>query len=108
MRRCPQPRSGFSYERGQEYPGWKFKKESRLRTLYAEAYKEISGKDIKVNAIHAGLECGIISGALPKLDIIAIGPQMEYVHTTAEAMQIDSFNRVFETVKLCLKKAESL
>ena len=101
-------KSGFSYERGQEYPGWKFKKESRLRTLYAEAYKEISGKDIKVNAIHAGLECGIISGALPKLDIIAIGPQMEYVHTTAEAMQIDSFNRVFETVKLCLKKAESL
>ncbi len=101
-------KSGFSYEKGQEYPGWKFKKESRLRTLYAEAYKEISGKDIKVNAIHAGLECGLISGALPDLDIIAIGPQMEYVHTTAEAMQIDSFNRVFETVKLCLKKAKNL
>ncbi len=99
---------GFTAEKGQEYPGWKFRRESHLRTLYADAYKAVSGRDIKVNAIHAGLECGIISGALPNLDIIAIGPQMEYVHTTAEAMDIDSFARVFETVKLCLERAKDI
>ena len=100
--------SGYTAERGQEYPGWKFRRESHLRTLYADAYKTVAGRDIKVNAIHAGLECGIISGALPELDIIAIGPNMEYVHTTAEAMDIDSFTRVFETIKLCLERAKDI
>lgn len=100
--------SAYTYEKGQAYPGWKFKKESKLRPLYAEAYKEITGKEIKVNAIHAGLECGLISGALPSLDIIAIGPQMDNVHTTSETMDIASFDRVFETVKLCLEKAKEL
>lgn len=96
---------GFSCEQGQGYPGWRFRKESRLRTLYAKAYKQVTGKDIKISAIHAGLECGLISGALPSLDIIAIGPDMSFVHTTAEYIDISSFDRVFETVRLCLKTA---
>ncbi len=98
---------GFSCEQGQAYPGWKFKKESKLRPLYAAAYKEVSGNNIKISAIHAGLECGIISGALADVDIIAIGPKMNYVHTTGEFLEKASFDRVFETVKLCLKKARS-
>lgn len=99
---------GFDCEKGQSYPGWKFKKESRLRPLYAQAYKEVTGRDIKISAIHAGLECGIISGALADIDIIAIGPQMNFVHTTKEYLDISSFDRVFDTVKLCLKKADTL
>lgn len=99
---------GYSSEKGQEYPGWKFKESSRLRGLYADAYKTVTGKDIKITAIHAGLECGIISGALPSLDIIAIGPQMNYVHTTAEFMEIESFNRVFKTVSLCLERSKDI
>lgn len=99
---------GYHAEKGQEYPGWKFKEDSRLRGLYADAYRSVTGKDIKINAIHAGLECGIISGALPSLDIIAIGPQMNYVHTTSEFMEIDSFDRVFKTVCLCLERAKDI
>ncbi len=90
---------GFTPERGQAYPGWDFKKESVLRQLYAEAFKKThGGKTAKINAIHAGLECGIISGHLPELDIIAIGPEMSGVHSPAEKLEIASVGRIYDTI----------
>ena len=85
-----------------------YRHQPHLQKLFKECYTQKYGKEPKIEAIHAGLECGIISGALPDLDIIAIGPNMEYVHTTAEAMDIDSFTRVFETIKLCLERAKDI
>ncbi len=90
---------GFIPERGQAYPGWDFKKNSKLRPLYSNAFaKTHDGKLPQINAIHAGLECGIISGHLPNLDIIAIGPEMSGVHSPAERLQISSVGRIYDTI----------
>ncbi len=90
---------GFSFVAGQSYPGWDFKKDSVLRTLYSDAFaKTHGGKKPIISAIHAGLECGIISGNLPDLDIIAIGPEMSGVHSPAEKLDIASVGRIYDTV----------
>ena len=77
------------------YPPWEFKENSQLRTLYEEVYFEELGEKVKVEAIHAGLECGIFASQMPELDCIAIGPQMYDVHTDGEKLSISSTETVF-------------
>lgn len=94
---------GGSYEYTGEYPGWEYKKISKLRDIYAGAYREVTGRDVKIEAIHAGLECGIIAEKMSDLDIIAIGPNMHDIHTTEERLSISSTKRVFDVVTTALK-----
>ncbi len=94
---------GGSYSYTGEYPGWEYKKNSKLRDIYANTYREVTGKDIKIEAIHAGLECGIIAEKMNDLDIIAIGPNMHDIHTTEERLSISSTKRVFDVVVATLK-----
>ncbi len=97
-------KSGFKVERVQDYPGWEFKKVSPLRELYIKCFKQThDGDEPTVGAIHAGLECGIISRHLPKLDIISIGPDMENVHSPTERLNIASVGRIYDTIKLLLR-----
>lgn len=86
-----------------DYPGWEYKKNSRLRTIYAEAYKEITGREPKIEAIHAGLECGIFAEKIKDLDIISIGPDMYDIHTTEERLSMSSAVRVYEVLLQVLK-----
>lgn len=94
---------GGSYDYAGEYPGWEYKKSSKLRDIYAAAYKEVTGLDIKIEAIHAGLECGIIAEKMNDLDIIAIGPNMKDIHTSEERLSISSTKRVYDVVVAALK-----
>jgi len=57
-----------------------------------------------VVAIHAGLECGVLSDKIPGLDCIAIGPEAKDVHTVHEAVRISSIEEIYEIVKNLLKK----
>jgi dipeptidase D len=54
------------------------------------------GKDMKVEAIHAGLECGLIAEKMPGIDIVSIGPDMSRVHTIDERLSISSAIRVYQ------------
>lgn len=94
---------GGTYEYRGEYPGWEFKKNSKLREIYFNSYKEMFGKEIKVEAIHAGLECGIISEKLENVDIISVGPNMFDIHTTEERLSISSAKRIFDLLLKVLK-----
>lgn len=94
---------GGTYDYHGEYPGWEFKKNSKLRDIYCNSYKEMFGKDIKVEAIHAGLECGIIAEKLDNLDIISIGPNIYDIHTTEERLSISSTKRIFDLLLKVLK-----
>ena len=76
-----------------EYPGWEYKKDSKLREICVETYKEMFGCEPKIEAIHAGLECGLLGAKNPKLDMISIGPEMHDVHTTNEKISISSVER---------------
>ena len=72
------------------YPPWEFKENSCLQALYKETYLELFSTAPKVEAIHAGLECGIFASAIDGIDCIAIGPALYDVHTVNEKLSITS------------------
>lgn len=78
------------------YPPWEFKPDSRLQEIYIENFTEHYGKEPKVSAIHAGLECGVFASKLDNLDCIAVGPNMFDVHTVKEKLSISSTKKFFE------------
>lgn len=78
------------------YPGWAYRKESPLRDQMVRVYEEMYGKKPVLEAIHAGLECGILAGKLPGLDCVSIGPDLQNVHTAKESMDIESVGRVWD------------
>ena len=86
---------GASYHEAGDYPAWEYKKDSRLRDTMVAVYKQMFGEDAKVVAIHAGLECGILSDKLPGLDCVSIGPNMQDIHTSRERLNIASTERTW-------------
>ena len=87
-----------------DYPAWEYKQDSPLRDLVAQVYKDMYGKDCSLEAIHAGVECGIFSGKLPGLDCVSYGPDLFDIHTTRERMSISSVERVWEFTLELLKR----
>ncbi|MGN0710108.1 MAG: beta-Ala-His dipeptidase, partial [Anaerovoracaceae bacterium] len=82
-----------------DYPSWEYRDDSPLRDKAVEVYKKQYGEDPRVEAIHAGLECGLFAGKLgDDFDAISIGPDMEGVHTTEEKLSISSAKRVWTYV----------
>lgn len=79
-----------------DYPGWKYRIDSPLREKMIRVYKEMYGHAPRVEAIHAGLECGILGSKIPDLDCVSIGPDMWDIHTTEETLSIASVRRVWE------------
>lgn len=82
------------------YPPWEYNPNSPLRELYKECFKETFHKEIKVEAIHAGLECAVFSSTIKGLDCISVGPDMYDVHTPGERLDIQS---AVNTFRLLLK-----
>lgn len=95
---------GATHSTHGEYPGWEYKKDSRLRDVMCEVYEREYGKRAEVITIHAGLECGIFSDKLPGLDCVSIGPDNYDIHTTEERLSISSTARVWDFVKKVLKE----
>ena len=80
------------------YPGWEYAAVSPLRDLVCEVYKDLYGKDMVIEAIHAGLECGYFAGKMPGLDCVSIGPDVNDVHTPNERLSISSTQRTWDLV----------
>lgn len=87
---------GGSTKRTGDYPAWEYKKDSTLREDMERIYEQMYGKKPVIQAIHAGVECGILSGKLEGLDCISLGPDMIGIHTTEEKLSISSTKRVWE------------
>ena len=92
-----------SYTEMGDYPAWEYKKDSHLRDTMVRIFKEMFHKDPEVVAIHAGLECGILSDKLPGLDCVSIGPDMHDIHTSREKLDIASTRRTWEFLLEILK-----
>ena len=90
-----------------DYPGWEYKKDSKLRELMVEVFKEQYGKEPKIEAVHAGLECGIFAGKIPGLDCVSLGPDLKQIHTIRESMNIVSVQRVYAFVLEILKRMKA-
>lgn len=88
--------TGGSYEVTGDYPGWKYRVHSPLREKMVKLYTEMYGAEPKVEAIHAGLECGLLGSKISDLDCVSLGPDMKDIHTTEETLSISSTKRVWE------------
>lgn len=91
-----------------DYPAWEYKKDSKLRNLVAEIYEKQTGKQPIIEAIHAGLECGVFAGKLPGLDCISLGPDLEEIHTPRERMNVASVARTWELLCEVLRRTKEL
>ena len=90
------------------YPGWAYKEKSEFRdkavSLWNRMYPE---KPAGIEAIHAGLECGLLLEKKPDLDILSIGPDAWYIHTPKEQVSVSSVARVYEFIKKLLEETNS-
>ncbi|MBR3602037.1 MAG: aminoacyl-histidine dipeptidase [Lachnospiraceae bacterium] len=96
---------GGSCKSAGDYPGWAYRVDSPLRDSMVKIYTEMFGKAPKIEAIHAGLECGFFLGKIPELDCVSIGPEMKDIHTTEETMSISSVKRTWEFILKVLEEA---
>lgn len=87
-----------------DYPAWEYRKDSPLRDTMCRVYKDMYKKEPEVVAIHAGLECGLLSKKLAGLDAVSIGPDMFDIHTPRERVSIDSTKRTYEFLLQLLKE----
>ena len=95
---------GFDAAFENEYPGWSYAPRSAIRDVFCESYRELFGTELRIESIHAGLECGLFAEALPGLDAIAVGPSLYDVHTPDEHAPIDSIERFYQLLVDVLKR----
>ena len=86
-----------------DYPAWEFKKDSHLRDTMVQVYEQMYSKKPGVFAIHAGLECGLLSEKIPGLDCVSLGPQAYDIHTPRERLSIASTQRFWNYLQALLK-----
>ncbi len=98
--------AGGSYSVSGDYPGWAYRVDSPLREKMIRVYERMYGKKPEVQAIHAGLECGILASKIDDLDCISFGPDMRDIHTTEETLSISSTKRVWEYLVTLLAEKE--
>ena len=89
-----------------DYPAWEYKEDSPLRDRMVQVFREQYGRAPKVEAIHAGVECGLLSGKIPGLDCVSIGPDLLEIHTPRERMSISSVQRVWAFLLEVLRRSK--
>jgi len=94
--RCLMGQLGGSVDVSGDYPGWEYRQESPLRDLMTRVFTEQYGYEPKIEAIHAGVECGLFAGKLPGLDCVSFGPDLTEIHTFRERMHIASVQRTWK------------
>lgn len=87
-----------------DYPGWQYRQESPLRDLLTQVFTEQYGHAPVVEAIHAGVECGLFCGKIPGLDCVSVGPDLSEIHTFRERLHIASTQRVWAMVVETLRR----
>ncbi|MCX6667616.1 MAG: aminoacyl-histidine dipeptidase [Euryarchaeota archaeon] len=95
--------SGAKVTEEQPYPGWKPNLDSKILKLSKKIFKDMYGNEPKVEAIHAGLECGIVGEKFPGMDMISIGPTIKYPHSPEEQVHISTVDKFYKYVQKILE-----
>ena len=103
---CLTEQLGGTVEITGTYPAWEYRRESALRDRMTEVFRAQFGKEPRIEAVHGGLECGLLCGKLPDLDCVSTGPDLANVHTPREQMSISSVQRMWEFVLEVLKQSK--
>ena len=100
--------SGFNVELSGEYPGWQPNINSEILDIVSNLYENLHGEKAKVEACHAGLECGILGQNYPEIDMVSFGPTIRGAHSPDERASISStkkfWNFLIEILKNIPKK----
>lgn len=99
--------AGMKVETSGDYGGWDPNPDSEILNLLMRLYKEQTGKDALVQADHAGLECSIILGKYPNLDVVSMGPTLRSPHTTSERALIETAAPFWALLKKALEEIPS-
>lgn len=84
------------YDVNNDYPGWQYDAHSNLRKQWLDFVFQREGVTLQSEASHGGLETGIFKGILPDLDIVTMGPNMQYIHTPDEQLELASFEKCYD------------
>ena len=95
--------AGMKVETAGSYGGWDPNPESEILHLLLKDYKKLFGQDGIIQVDHAGLECSVILGKYPHLDVVSFGPTMKSPHTTSERALIESVSPFWELLKKALE-----
>lgn len=87
-----------------EYPAWEYEENSKIRDLCVSTYEKLFNKEPQINAIHAGLECGLLKEKMKDTEMISFGPDLMDVHTANEHMSISSVARMWDFLVELLKE----
>jgi dipeptidase D len=99
--------AGAAADEHEGYPGWEPDMESDLLQVVRALHERELGVDPKVEAVHAGLECGLIGEMIPGMDMISFGPQIEFPHSPDERVKIDSVGRFWKLLTVTLAELAS-
>ena len=88
---------------GGEYPAWEYNETSPFRDKMVHIYEEMFGETPKIDTIHAGLECGLLSDKIKNLDAVSMGPNILDIHTTDERLDIASTERMYRYIRQVLE-----
>lgn len=89
-----------------DYPAWKYAPFSPVRQLCADVFRDLYHTEPKIEAVHAGLECGYFADKIRGLDCVSFGPDILDIHTPRERMRISSVQRVWRFLLEVLKRAK--
>lgn len=96
--------AGMKTEFSGSYGGWDPNPQSNILALLKKIYKEQTGKDAIVQVDHAGLECSVILGKYPNLDVVSMGPTLRSPHTTSERCEISTIAPFWNLLKQTLEE----
>ncbi len=96
--------AGVETEEVGGYPGWKPDMDSPVLAATREVYRELTGRDPEVTAIHAGLECGLLGERVPGMDMISFGPEIRGAHSPDERVHIPSVERFWKLLSALLDR----
>jgi dipeptidase D len=97
--------NGLTHKLSGGYPGWQYNPDSKLRSTAIDAFKRLEGKELMMEAVHAGLECGIFADNIAEADIISIGPDMQDIHSPLERLSITSLEKTYTLLREIIEKA---
>jgi dipeptidase D len=100
--------AGFRFTPEPAYPGWMPDLGQPLLKYVTQYYQKAMKEPIRLGAIHAGLECGIIQQKIPGLQAVAIGPTVHYAHTPKEQVNVSSVQILYELIKNLIQNANFL
>jgi dipeptidase D len=102
--RCCLEMMGAKVKFGGAYPGWAPKPDAPIVTLLSDLYREMFQQEAKILACHAGLECGILGGNYPDVQMVSFGPNIRGAHSPDEKVQVSSVQKFWALLRETLSR----